>query len=149
MTVEYRYKHRSFLGAIGFLIGLTIASAMLIAGSFGHWFWFLPGAFAVFATLCQALAFLRNSDQGCSVDESHLNWWRSGWPKMEDSIDLDDIIKIQLHTWGESNQIRIMKTDRTVVALDDGFVGAGRAIYDAVLAARPNVEGQVDGGYNW
>ena len=131
------------------MIGLVVSVGMLFAATRGHWLWYLPASIAIFATCCSALAFMRNTHQGCSVDQTHLNWWNTGWPQTEQSIELNDILKIQLHTGGETTQLRVMKTDRKVFKLDDSFVGTGREIYDALVLSRPSIDAQIDGEYTW
>ena len=149
MLVEYRHNHRSSSGVLGGTIGLVISVGMLLAGTYGHWLWYLPAAIASFATFCFALAFMRNTNQGCSVGQTHLTWWNTGWPKINCSIELSDILKIQLHTRGETTQLRVMKMDRTIVKLNDSFIGTGREIYDALVMHRPDIDARIDGEYRW
>ena len=149
MIARYCYKHRSIWGVFAFLISVSISVPMLIAAYLVHWFWFLPAIVAVAATICTALAFVRNSEQGCSVDEHYVRWWRTNWPKIDKSIAVEDILKVHLHTWGESNQIRFMMVDRTIVKLNEQFVGSGKEIFGAIVTLRPDIEAQIDGKYKW
>lgn len=121
----------------------------LAAGISGQWFWFLPALVSVLATIATIWGFVRNTHHGCSVDNQILRWWNTGWPTKDESVELDDILKIQLHTRGETNQLRILKTDRTVVEIDDWYIGGGRAIYDELVAQRPNIDACIDGEWKW
>ena len=149
ILAEYRYKHRSVFGVIGFAIGLVASAGMLFAGFAGHWLWFAPAKIMILATIFSALTFLRNVEQGCSVDQHRLRWWSTAWPRIDNSINVKDILRLQLHTWGDSNQIRIMSVDRSVVELEDRYVGSGQEIFDAIVSLRPDVDVQNDGEYKW